>query len=184
MYGRDYRYANTRLTETIIFQGDRAVYCREVTDDGRASVIPLRDMGDGGPRVVVPLAELDVKPRRLGYVNYEGSVCYVMRVPKRRDYRQGLRGNTMSSMGPLHVHDIPLHRLSDMLEGQYPSFEQALENCKQDRNNACAWHREWAVLRDGNLLHKGESIVGKVVENQPMLSEEYQWLQESLRDSL
>lgn len=184
MYGADYAYANTRLQETIVYTDEGVpVHVHRVREDGSADVCPVAALANPEYRRT-PLARLNVRPGRLGYINYNGSVSYVKRLPKRRDWRQGLRYNNITSSGPLSAHDIPLWNFDDMLRNRYPTFRAVLSTIDGGDAQDMAWSRQWALTRDKRILYRGVDIVGKVVDGVPLLSPEFQWLQESLQETL
>ena len=180
-YGKEFAYADTRLKDSIVMHDGDPVVVYGVTSGGSATVALLSD--ESRNTFSVPLRSLDVTPVKLGYVNYKGRTCYAMRMPKRRDWKQGLRGANITSMGgEVHIHAVPDKEWAKTIVGDYPTYEACLKAVARTAKSL-AWSREWCVSKDLSLWHKGV-LVGKVVDGQPLLSGRYQYLSECLRESL
>lgn len=174
MYGTDWRYASTRLNETVVRVGDIPVYVESVGPDG----VLIKSLKTG-KTAIVPLGKLNLKPVSLGYVNYGKVASYVVRIPKRRDWRQGMRYGNIRSICGLEAQAIPFSKMADTIQGVFPSFKACCEGVNKD-HNSLAWDRNWCVDRDMRVAYRGE-CVGTVVEGNPMLDEKHQYLEECLR---
>lgn len=180
MYGNDWEYAGTRLHETVVRWGDKPIYVEAVGAAGAISRLLGSDKME-----LIPLDDLNLKPVSLGYINYHRVASYVVRVPKRRDWRQGMRHGNIRSISGLPAQEIPLDKMVDTISGKYPSYRFCLEGVNRNYQSL-AWHRHWAVvkpIRPGNLTicYKGEAV-GSVIEGQPMLDEKHQYLKEYLKE--
>lgn len=115
---------------------------------------------------VCKLSELSLNSPALGMANLNGNVCYVSRIPKREDWRQGLRRNNLSLkfLGPdfhMRIYDLNniFKSLNKTRKGKLPSFIEA-SSARDDK--ARAFHREWVVWN--NELFYKTSLVGLIKE--------------------
>lgn len=180
MYGNDYDYANSRLEGTVVRLKCKPVYVHNVTRGMKATVSYLSKMGD---YFVVEAEQLDLKPVTLGYCNKRGHATYLMRMPMRRDWRQGTRLANMTTKGELHIGAFNNKDLEAVILNNYPTLTQCL---KAVSNLACysmAWSREWAVGLNNVLLYKTEPV-GTVVDGVPVLDESNSYLSQSLGEVL
>lgn len=183
MYGDDYEYANTRLAETIVRLGEDPVFIHAVEKGMKVMYSRLDQMDEFDPQAI-ELAELDLHPVKLGYINVRGGCDYLTRYPMRRDWRQGLRrGNFGAIGGVLDPMRISYKDLDKCIRGQYPSFARVLA-----AKSSAAWHREWAVKKlPGEapvLWYKGQKEVGTIDDGVPVLSERFIYLREALKEAL
>lgn len=178
MYGKDWRYAATRLVGSIVRWKKTPVTVQEVYPDGTVVVESIAKGAVGRAN----MDDLNLKPVPLGFVNYEKQASYVSRVPKRRDWRQGLRVGNMTSFGiPQQI--IPGLALSKTIKGIYPTYESTLGRVR-DRGGSHAWHRHWAINEREEILYKHGVVVGKIERGRPLLSSKYEYLQEYLEECL
>ena len=84
-------YAASRLVDTIVRIGQDPVRIISVNDLAAIEVESLIR----ARRKRVNFNELNLEPVQLGYVNYQGQAVYACRMPKRNDWRQGLRYDNM-----------------------------------------------------------------------------------------
>lgn len=185
-----------KLNDTIVFFAGRPVYVigLEAGFDAVLRVSPL-------PRV--PGIEHAVNHRwetsgwnitdfNLGYWNPEGrdSVCYMRRMPMRQ-WRQGLCEHQVIQ----EPYAIPFSRaiymqsFVDMLQGVYPTFEEAKDRLAQKRlgseyslafSRVLAIHHyksgHWGLAYKNRPIYSGESLESLT------LSEEFSHLHETLEE--
>lgn len=108
--------------------------------------------------------------QRLGYVNIDGGVVYVSRVPIRR-YKVGLsKENTTFSVVNCNYHEgaaeavrrlksLSSIELGDCIMGKYPTLQQAVKLI-QKGSHAVAFDRQFA-LQGGSIYYK-KDVVGKL----------------------
>ena len=183
MYGDDYEYANTRLAETIVRLGENPVFIHAVGIGMRVVYSLLSQIDEAEPKAV-DLAELDLSPVKLGYINVRGGCDYLTRYPMRRDWRQGLRrGNFGAIGGVLDPMRINYKDLDKCIRGEYPTFAKVLA-----AKSSAAWHREWAIKKlPGEapvLWYKGQKEVGTIEDGVPVLSGRFIYLREALQEVL
>lgn len=179
MYGDDYQYAASRLDGTIVRTAEGTVVLVErVHEDGVCSCIDLAS----DLRLYRPLNSLNLKPVPLGFVNHRNKVHYVTRVPRRGDYRQGLRKeNSQVLVG----NYPPFHVIVNTITNQFPSFDNAIALSSKYADNSCAWHRHWAVRNGKTLLYKGFGQVGEIGKDRSFkLQKEFEYLKEYLMECL
>jgi len=180
MYGNDHRYANNRLHGTqVTFKKDGSfVHIDHIDEDGICRVLML----DGsGKEHRVSIDELDLHPVSLGFVNHRGGVSYVCRVPKRGDYRQGLRRENSKSMIGGYP---PWEAISKTVTNNFPSFNMAFSEAKKSGLSR-AWCRHWAIGPQGELIYRYHGVVGSITENkEPALKNSFMYLKEYLNEAL
>lgn len=180
MYGTDYEYANSRLTETIVRLKGEPVYVYNVRNGMKVQYGVLKDLDT---ILECQLEELDLHPVPLGYCNYNKLASYLSRVPMRRDWRQGLRRGNFVSLSGIDANRIPYESLRQAILGDYPTFTAAVEAVGKVKS--IAWHRHWAVNINGQVLYKGGvRPVGKIENGQVVLDSRYMYLTEALKESL
>ena len=179
MYGDDFGYADTRLRDTIVRHRNTPVWVRGV-GPGMMTVIEYLLTGR---RTEVPLDTLDLEPVPLGYVQVGDRYVYLTRVPKRDDWRQGLRHNTMRlvDQGPMSVKQLPNDSMARCIRNDYPNFEEAKQELNLGRE-VVAWCREWAIS-PWAVYHKGREV-GERPNGEIRLFQDKNYLQESLEDAI
>lgn len=187
MYGTDYAYAQTRIQGTIVRLLDGTpVYVLSV-GNGPCSVLDIRHgLRNFDEAVNVDLDDLDLRPVNLGYVNdpVDGHTSinaeYYIRIPKRRDWKQGLRGENCKGSGHGWRH-LSMKSLRKTILGDFPSFNQALAKAKK-HGIIVAWHRHWAT--DGHTVYyRNNESVGSVEGKSVSLEPRNKYLTEALEDS-
>lgn len=197
---KDHRYAVTRIRDTIVMDGNTPVeVCSDILSnmevrrvlDGEGttlknkspvSPILVRDLKSKNLSVVC-VGDITPSLPELGYVNHRGVASYIARLPKRRDWRQGIRYSNLVSYCGLPMEDIPYSAIADTLTNTYPTFERCIQSFAKSKTlRSIAWHRDWSVDKDGVVFH--ESIpVGALLEGRVSLSKEFLYLQEALDES-
>ena len=164
-------YARSRLLETIVLHEGKPVKVEHI-GDGHAVYAELK----GGDVSRCPLSEIDLTPIRLGYFNHGGDAHYLKRLPKRRDWRQGLRGNNVNMPRLLNTGVI------ELCKGTYPSFEEACDMV-EDGWDCVAFSRQFAVDNTGEIEYRGLHNVGHLDEGSPVeLLHQYEYLAEALKE--
>lgn len=178
MYGNDFVYAASRLVDSIVrlSKSGEPIYIEHVdVDSGKVRARMVKNQNP----ITASLDELNFKPVPLGWCNVPTGATYLARIPKRQDWRQGIRAQTcFSSM--VRFQNIPFASLAACIKGEYPKFKELI--VKQWKVTT-AWSRKWAS--DSNLLYFGNlGEVGSIVKGQPVLKDEFIFLKESLEKSL
>lgn len=178
MYGTDYNYAESRLADSIVRlrkTGDPVLVQHIDAVDGSTQVMVLKNKST----IHVPLDDLNPKPVPLGWCNTRDGASYLARIPKRRDWRQGLRAETCFSSRNI-FRRIPYADIAKCICGEYPKFQEVLA---AKEGKVVAWSRKWATdcvnVYFGNL-----GTVGRIENGVPVLTEGFLFLKESLEKSL
>lgn len=192
MYGNDYRYAATRLDDTIARLMDGTpVYIQHVNVDGSVVYFDVEGLMRGDGPKATKLENINAEPVSLGYMNAKTGCTYLSRVPVRR-WKQGLRlnENCTSSNGGLNQPDY--EALAKTIRGQYPKFSEVVKATGKVNNpfkgvkNSLmkAWHRFWAYDAGTSEVHYRGEVVGKVVDGHVNLNPSFKYLQECLMESV
>ena len=179
VYKDDYNYADSRLNGTVVRLNGEGFYVLSVHRGGTVAGKMLKHLAEDGKHMEVHVMDLDVSSPPLGFVNYEGYACYVVRIPRRDDWRQGLRSRSLKSLTGINMRDMSLRHLTQCIEDVYPTLEEARVMAK-DRHSV-AWHRHWAIAGDGELFYRSMGVVGSMDGGLEM---EYDFLQGELEDAL
>lgn len=180
MYGEDWSYASSRLSETIVRLKGEPVYIYSVHSGMSAKYAKLSDLDN---IAFCHVDELDLKPVPLGYCNYNKTACYLARIPMRRDWRQGLRRGNFTSLSGVDAERIPYESLRKTILGEYPTYTASLDAVRKVKS--MAWHRHWAVDNDLQVFHKGAvRPVGQVVNGVVELTSRSLYLAEALSESV
>ena len=187
MYGKDYPYAQSRIQGTIvrIEKTGEPVFVAYVSALGKCSCVPIeKDWGDSENNVYLQVDELDMHPVPLGYVNCAGEATYLMRVPMRRDWKQGLRQENCWSSGR-RFSMIPMKDIKNCIMNRFPTFEKCLVDVEGSKKlKTIAWHRHWAVNGHMQVLYKNNEVVGCVEDGQVVLDKPFFYLKEALQESM
>lgn len=188
-YNEDYHYALEKLKDTVVrLKNGVPVIVEDVILQPKSCEV--REIA-GGERKYVKLRDMDLRSPPLGYVNYRDTVIYVSRVPKRRDWRQGIRENNVKLTPRLcHFEHLWANNcLTNCIMGKYPSLDDCLK--KLDRRNSTgkpskiAWDRHWAVDSENIVYYKDWGQVGTLrKEDRTMVfDEKFSYLRESFEES-
>lgn len=175
-YSDDWEYANSRLAETVVSHNERPFFVYNVRD-GVATGYYL----DNPEQRLVNAKELDTIPVKLGYANFNGKCYYLTRVPKRRDWRQGLRKENMESIPRQGIRVLDWRVIGQTILGKYPTFKKCLQVASTGKQ--LAWHRQWA-LSGGDVLYRGEWVGRVDAEGNITLDKEFTYLKEALAEVL
>lgn len=183
MYGKDYRYANTRLQGTIVRRKgtNKPLRVIGVVRDGTAHCSTVLR----GLERQVHLDELDCTSPELGFVNTDKECFYMARVPKREDWRQGLRENNVTILDkPVRPREKDIyHAIADT----YPTFDKCVQFV-QEEGGTMAFHKDWAVRFKAEticLVYKYFGVVGEVDDaGNILLRDGYKELQQSCEEAI
>ncbi len=173
----DKEYAVARLTGTIVLNVEtkQPVYIDGFARD-YANVRTLLT----GEELKIKLNKLDITPVQLGYVKVGKEYYYLSRIPKRDDWRQGLRNNTMVIRNNLvHPEGIEWANLALCIMGVYPNLRDCIPGV--------AFHRDFKFSKDGTLMYKDLYPVGEfldVGERRYTLYPQFNWIRETLEEAI
>ena len=183
MYKDDINYTTMRLQNTVVRdrEAGELVHILNIGGGNRRFMAEVNPTNERGGYVrTVPLAQLDLSSPPLVNINHGGRVYYVARVPKRNDWRQGIRRENLSFVyeGRFCNYDLDsLDVLKAPVYDRYPTYKECL-----GKNSA--FSRTFSLDREKKLWYKCREVVGRDVDGVPILDEEYEWLKEALDDSL
>lgn len=178
MYGKDHEYAHSRLEQTVVSLNGEPVFVMTVK---RGMLVTYSTLKDMTTYLTCRVDDLDLRPVKLGYCNHVRGVSYLMRMPMRRDWRQGLRFGNFIGVG-FDVRHLAYTDLYDVIKGNYPTFAQVLVKLKSGEVKTLAWCRAWAMSKT-DLFYKGQKV-GSIVANKPVLNDDNLYLREALEESL
>jgi hypothetical protein len=179
-YSEDLEYARQRLVGTIVRHAGFAVRIIKIYSKEEVSIVRLAT----GVASMVPLNKLNIKSPPLGYVNTDHGPQYLVRKPKRDDWRQGLRNNNLAIInGRVPIDYLPDRGIARTIRGFYPSFKECMDTMQlHDKHNGLAFHRHWAITPN-YLQYKGKTV-GEVWEGEFRLVGACKHLQESLDEAM
>jgi hypothetical protein len=184
MYKDDVDYVRMRLVGTVVRdkKEGQLVYVEGVHFGGAlcaALEAEVRVLGEEEFHIV-PLTQLDLASPPLGNTDVDGITYYVSRMPKRNDWRQGLRRENLMLVHRGREYGYlfnSLGHLSTPVYNVYPPYEQTLEE-------GGSFSRMFSLDKERKLWYKCREVVGKDVEGVPTLDEKHEWLKEALEDDL
>ena len=140
-------YAESRLAGTLVRHNDVPVYVRGVNS---SLVCFVRDVLQGN-EYEVSIDDLNLKSPPLGFVNDGHSCFYISRRPMRRDWRQGVRTNTVVNQT---VKDMQVSKrtIALCMKGKYPKKSVALSKLRTGV-------REIAISREFSLSMLGKKVM-------------------------
>ena len=185
-YQKDYEYARSRLTGSVVRRKGVGVYVDNVNLDGDCSILELGE----NDYTIVPLSELDVSPTPLGYVNTNKGVTYAYRKPARY-YKQGLTTSNFAGR-PFKV-DLMSKDLASTIRGVFPKLLACLEDVICEEAPSRAFSRDFAFSgnyeRGTRLFYRGKPV-GWAAHNKAgegvnfQLETENSYLQEALEEAV
>lgn len=181
------RDAAQALSSSIILFDNKPVYVRgcHSRNDMRIRGVGRRDQEGENVQIDSPL--VDLTPVSLGYINQEeGKPLFASRMPIRR-WKQGLNEGNLKigglapqprgarGRGPALWDSVALGLT---IQGIFPSFDECLDKVESLMHIGSAFCRNFAII-DGTLEHRGR-LVGVVEDGEPVLFDQFQYLQQSL----
>lgn len=147
-----------RLTDTICMYKGEPVY----VSSNRGHILTIYDLykRDKG-QVDYRSDDFDYRSIRLGYMNYNKQAFYVNRIPLRSNATWGVSSQNLSCSNGGRPPTTWGKEMIDCVMGTHPSLATAISNLRQKDWVSCAFHRHFAVARQGNdiILHHRDSPV-------------------------
>lgn len=179
MYTDNQEYAAMRLENTIVRDREQGIlvsvlHVGEGEDGLWATVCKVQ--GGEIDNYNISLDDLDLSSPPLGNVDYQGHTYFVSRIPKRNDWRQGLRKENLSCVyeGGIHNYILPSMKILNVpVYNKYKPYERGR-----------AFSRNFSVDNEGNVWYKCREKVGRDIDGVPVLKRKYEWLKEALEDAL
>ncbi len=166
-------YANTRLSGTIVrLTNGTPIVVHQVRDKFIVEYSKLEDKE--GELKKCPLSQVDLEPVPLGFVNRQGGATYLSRQPKRDDWRQGLRDNTINQQ-PQRARKLYYAEIHEAIVGCKMNVTDAVRMSLANKNMV-AFHRYWAVDRD-RLMHKWYTVGVITEQGDVTFTEKYKYLE-------
>ena len=172
---RNKEYAAARLIGTIV----RTTEGIPIHIDGIIEDAVRYRKIQNGEEAACLLKDLDINPVPLGYVKVGRGYQYASRLPKRDDWRQGLRNNTLVLRGGGHPGDVNWADLHSCIVGNYPELPKCGPND--------AFSREFRLVDDVGIWYKDLYEVGTVLSKKEMtfnLHPKFNWIRENLEEAL
>jgi hypothetical protein len=170
----DAEYARSRLLTTYVRYKQTVVKVLDINEDMTCDVQNLKT----GRMMRTSVEKLNLKSMPLGYVNFNRNCGYLSRIPKRHDWRQGIRAANVSS------RELINKGLVNTVYNIYPNFYAALEEVSTGRCNTLAFSREFCINREFSIFYKTMGLVGKVVDKKPVLHKNFFFLDEALQEAI
>ena len=137
-------YANSRLNDSYVRdEKGKVVKVLRVDEDFKTIVqdgVTLEERW-------TTLDKLDLKPMPLGYINFD-QPQFLSRMPRRDDWRQGLRMRTTRGGRNFLWKPLP-EQFQDMVDGKYPSFKEALQSVRDRQYRGRAFDRFFCLYKFG-----------------------------------
>lgn len=157
---------NTLFLQTVIRYKKQPVYVKAITNNRELVLQALENVKEKFPEISLTDSDLDFTPVPLGFANYNGNAFYLSRIPSRQ-YKQGLASNNLvvdcltegnkTALASKELKKVCNRSISSCILGKYPSLQQALKLITEGALSV-AFHRQFAVDEDWNILYKTESV--------------------------
>lgn len=182
MYTDDRDYTAMRLENTVVRdkKEERLVTIQGIRHDIEGFVAEVIEFGRNKVPYFTPLSDLDLSSPPLGNVDYQNKTFYVARLPKRNDWRQGLRRENLvyTHRGEMWGYNFPsLSPLKTPVYNKYKPYKECLGKNR-------AFSREFSLDVEGRVWYKCREKVGKDIDGAPVLDKKFTWLKEALEDAL
>lgn len=139
-YATDPAYASAKLSGSLVRLGLNPIIINEVDESGDTFYMTPR-----GQEGICNLADLDLEPVPLGYVNHPTGTSYVTRIPARH-WRQGLRDGLIHSRGATSVRiSIRDSSLVSTILNRYPTMESCFDAIVNGETVERAFSRDFAL---------------------------------------
>lgn len=175
----DLDYVQGRIVGTIVSHKNEPVYITSVqryADDIQVNFVYLKAQNTQEKDLI---DALDMRPVKLGYMNFDRRDCvWFCRIPKRA-WKQGLTNDhTYNGVGA-HI-DLTgnLNNLRDTVLGNYPTIAQASKSKYKK-----AFSRDFSVKGD-EIYYKDFDCVGYYRQGNASLKDKYLYLREYLEEVL
>lgn len=182
-------YANNRLKESIVrLKNGTPIHIQNIRSEREVIYNELTLDSD---RKVCKLEDLDINPVPLGYCNVKTYCLYLVRMPMRQDWKQGLRSNSLRDVHGRRV-DTRYEHLVDTIVGKFPSFKDSISRILEKSKNpfklegqstkSIAFNRDFCLKEENLLEYKGVFIVGTFNKNGGYdLKERFGWVEDCLK---
>lgn len=161
-------YAHERLAGTIARVNDRPAMIGKITAK-KVQFQPLDTLNIDAHQEEAPIEQLDINPVPLGYCNCKGTdAVYLMRQPVRRDWKQGLRFQTLLALQNsrfINSNTVRYEDIAKTIIGDYPKFGDIFESVctfKKLKANSIAFSRTFAIRSTFEVVYKEQFIIGKL----------------------
>lgn len=183
MYQDDLDYARKRLEGTLVRKTNGNPFIvDQVLLEGTTMVCFGVDLTSEITETI-PLANIDLTPVKLGFVNYNGKMVFACRKPMRKDWKQGLSLNSLVVYGT-DKRDIGLRSLTKTVMNNYPSVADCVAYLKKTKNRSMAFSRDFGLSNRGEevLLVYRKYEVGKLTDGRLVLNPDKFFLEQHLAE--
>jgi hypothetical protein len=152
-----------------------------------ASILASSKKSIGGDYESFKITDFLFSVGSLGYVNsrFQGA-AYLVRLPIRRDYKQGLRTNQCAIQRNTSLLNLQgewlsqnISTVSDCINGVFPSVEEAIERVEEQTEDV-AFSRSFAVSANYKLLYKGFNAGKLTKDDKLLLDAKFSFLEQEL----
>ena len=154
-YENDWEYASAKLGGSIVRYEGYPVWVVDVNDE----YVCLDKIPSNGGTFKVQLCDLDLTPLPLGFVNGDNTCSYIQRVPKRNDWKQGVRAANLMGLSSSSVNlNINSVDFVNTVLNKFPSIENCMEYIECGECDSRAFNRRFSL---GTLVKEGFSLFYK-----------------------
>jgi hypothetical protein len=175
-------YARQRLVETIITYKGKAHQVLDVKKArGNKPLVITSTEVLSGDIINDDIDNYDLTPVKLGFVNANEAVGYIVRKPMRNDWRQGLRAQQVYipyASSPNFFVDF--RDVARTIEGIFPTIEEIYEQEKPMR----AFSRDFSMNKAGEIYYRAFGKVGNFLDRTRnfLLDAKFFWVEERLKE--
>lgn len=182
-------YAQSRLVDTTIrLKNGIPIHVLDVTGSDNKIIIKYSYLTDEANLHETSIDNCDLNPVSLGYVNHNKKAFYIMRMPMRKDWRQGLRMLNMIDSNGLNPRNVPMKSVVNTIMNKFPKIQTCLDNLNSSKKTifSMAFHKDFSIYKEGALEYKGIIPVGVIDMNNGslLIYDQYNWVREALDEAM
>jgi hypothetical protein len=183
-FDEDYRYAYTRVSDTFVYDTEKQELALVVGAENRYQNLVVRYCNKDCEEAAWD--RFSFTPPQLGMINLDQSAFFVERVPKRRDWRQGLRSSQFRTF-PSYSHNwlySSWKYVNQTLKEGFSSLETAIEELEEFAS-VRAISRYFSIDDSFRLKYRGTILVGQITDDNTIsLDQNYFWLKDQLESEV
>lgn len=199
--------ASFRLAGTVVLYDGEPVFISQVLHEPDlpkgdiyrvyTQPVPVSRNNRQDERRYISSGKFDLAPFKLGFLNLDGHVFYLNRIPARQN-RQGLNERSLEVIPlrnnpnlalPSFASLITKQEFYNTIKGVYPSVAEAMARLREDGVSGVALSREYALVSHTSLkelvfLFHRKTVVGfmQAGENELQLGQAFKYLKEELSE--
>jgi hypothetical protein len=182
----DYKYGYSRVADTFLYHKERKELLKVLEPAENFTKLVMSAVDND--TLVCNWDEFSFAPPKLGLINTLESSFYVEKIPKRNDWRQGLRSTQFQvTSADRSVRNWLYDQwkwVNRALKDPFPSLPEAIWQLEEYAETR-AISRYFSVTRDFELRYRNRLTVGVITDNDALLlNTNFFWLEDQLKNEV